>query len=335
MNDRLADRLARHDLGAPKYTADDRMEALAADIVRPMLAAISTAVVIDLTDTTDYLYAGGVDRSFNARDFPVLLPTYPVMFLETRRPAADSAQNGGQELLPYRWGAFVLAEALGAGDAAELQLEPESAYAFSLDLFTQQNRQSLPIGPSLSALIGADATGEPTGSPVYHFVGVDSEADFEARAGVPGDDLLALFEPCLPALLFGLTLMNVKGTRVLAERTPAALARARERRDRRRGLSLAGSRITYHVLDVRPAREIIDAERRASGEVAVPRALHAVRGHVKDYRERGLFGRHRGAFWFGPSLRGSPSRGLRIKDYRVLRPAARPPAPPQPPSALD
>lgn len=56
----------------------------------------------------------------------------------------------------------------------------------------------------------------------------------------------------------------------------------------------------------------------AGGTLAQP--LHAVRGHFKDYREHGLFGRNRGLFWFGPQLRGSADNGVVEKDYAVAAP---------------
>jgi hypothetical protein len=45
-------------------------------------------------------------------------------------------------------------------------------------------------------------------------------------------------------------------------------------------------------------------------------ALHWVRGHFKDYRSGGLFGRQRGVYWWAPHLAGQADR-VAMKDYRL------------------
>lgn len=37
----------------------------------------------------------------------------------------------------------------------------------------------------------------------------------------------------------------------------------------------------------------------------------------KDYRQRGLFGKYHGLYWWDSHLRGASSAGQVIKDYRV------------------
>jgi hypothetical protein len=46
-------------------------------------------------------------------------------------------------------------------------------------------------------------------------------------------------------------------------------------------------------------------------------ALHICRGHFKDYRQSGLFGRHKGVFWWDMAARGSAEQGIVDKDYRI------------------
>lgn len=46
--------------------------------------------------------------------------------------------------------------------------------------------------------------------------------------------------------------------------------------------------------------------------------LHQKRGHMKDYRKgKGLFGRYKGLWYWGPHLAGSGSEGVVISDYAV------------------
>lgn len=45
-------------------------------------------------------------------------------------------------------------------------------------------------------------------------------------------------------------------------------------------------------------------------------ALHFIRGHFKDYRETGLFGRQKGVYWWSPQLQGKADRVV-LKGYSV------------------
>ena len=74
---------------------------------------------------------------------------------------------------------------------------------------------------------------------------------------------------------------------------------------------------SFGVLDVGPVTRVLrDAQKR--GPATLPVAMHICRGHFKDYRDgRGLFGRHKGLFWWDMQVRGSAEVGLHDKQYRV------------------
>lgn len=73
--------------------------------------------------------------------------------------------------------------------------------------------------------------------------------------------------------------------------------------------------LRYAMLEVSPMRAAADGADGGAGEDDGP--LHVVRGHFKDYREKGLFGRVRGIFYWEPHVRGNPERGATEKDYSV------------------
>lgn len=75
----------------------------------------------------------------------------------------------------------------------------------------------------------------------------------------------------------------------------------------------------YHVLVIEPMKKILKTEGR-SDEVGLKRALHICRGHFKDFRETGLFGKFRDIYWWNPQLRGSAENGVVEKDYKVSAP---------------
>jgi hypothetical protein len=47
--------------------------------------------------------------------------------------------------------------------------------------------------------------------------------------------------------------------------------------------------------------------------------LHFVRGHLKDYSVTGLFGWHKGIYWWDSQVRGEARMGVVDKDYRLRR----------------
>lgn len=79
------------------------------------------------------------------------------------------------------------------------------------------------------------------------------------------------------------------------------------------------AKVRYHMLTVEPIRKVLAGEGQI-GKVGMEKALHICRGHFKDYREHGLFGRYKGIYWWNQSLRGSKERGVMIKDYKELAP---------------
>jgi hypothetical protein len=74
--------------------------------------------------------------------------------------------------------------------------------------------------------------------------------------------------------------------------------------------------LAYKVLEIRPMQAAIAAA-GSDGSAAGRRPLHICRGHLKDYRERGLFGKHRGIYWWDHYVRGDVGRGVVFKDYNV------------------
>lgn len=77
-----------------------------------------------------------------------------------------------------------------------------------------------------------------------------------------------------------------------------------------------GPTIKRYTLDIRPMTKALNDTGNIQKN-GVKMALHLCRGHFKDYRERGLFGKHKGMFWWSPQVRGSAEEGIVDKDYQV------------------
>lgn len=79
--------------------------------------------------------------------------------------------------------------------------------------------------------------------------------------------------------------------------------------------------VRYHVLDIRPIRQLLDRYRRGESS-DLRRALHICRGHFKTFSpDAPLLGKAIGTYWWGPQVRGSREEGIVLKDYRVSAPS--------------
>lgn len=85
-------------------------------------------------------------------------------------------------------------------------------------------------------------------------------------------------------------------------------------------------RMKYRTLEIAPMKEVLRKE-GDSEKSGLQKALHICRGHFKDYREHGLFGKVKGMFWWESHVRGSDKEGLILKDYKVNEPHDRPQRP--------
>lgn len=78
----------------------------------------------------------------------------------------------------------------------------------------------------------------------------------------------------------------------------------------------------YYVLEIEPMKQVLRTEGGAE-TAGIEKALHICRGHFKDFREKGLFGRHHDIFWWDDHVRGNFEKGITIKDYEVEEPDER------------
>jgi hypothetical protein len=104
--------------------------------------------------------------------------------------------------------------------------------------------------------------------------------------------------------------MHCKNVYFTEEQVPDRLVKARIRRGRPSGL------VKWKVLEIDPMKQILRTE-GSMDSLGLHKALHLCRGHFKDYRNSGLFGKVKGVFWWGSSVRGSAAHGTVVKDYSV------------------
>lgn len=113
--------------------------------------------------------------------------------------------------------------------------------------------------------------------------------------------------------LFAVSLMHCKNVTLREERVSEKLQKARARRGR------PGFLVKWSVLEIEPMKKILRSEGK-SESLGLPEALRICRGHFKDYRQSGLFGKIKGVFWWDATVRGESKNGVIIKDYSVNPP---------------
>lgn len=72
----------------------------------------------------------------------------------------------------------------------------------------------------------------------------------------------------------------------------------------------------YHTLNISTMSKILK-EKGNIKKNGPAKALHICRGHFRDYTKNGLFGKHKGTYYFGPTIRGNKANGLVTKDYNM------------------
>ncbi|HZT28779.1 MAG TPA: hypothetical protein VE999_13635 [Gemmataceae bacterium] len=94
---------------------------------------------------------------------------------------------------------------------------------------------------------------------------------------------------------------------------PAKLSKAHRRRH---GQPL----VRFKTLSIEPMKQVLRKLGRIENH-GLSQALHLCRGHFKDYRNSsGLFGKHKGLFWWDMHARGALDQGAVVKDYAIKLP---------------
>lgn len=268
--------------------------------------------VIDLNNVARFYYeVSEKDVWAIDVDFPNLAPPFREFWVEWREPT--KVNRGGRiEEVRLRFGS---PSGNRMGTAVGMLLESrtleEGGWALTATLFCKIRKQA--IGPLTHLFFKILPDGRvaesqiPGGWPaaIWDHTGFmemysDSEAEALVSASVDVFKVAAL----------GISFMHCKNVVRKLVTPPTRLARARKRRKK-------SPLTSYYVLDINPMREVLETEGEAS-EHGFQKALHICRGHFATYTaDAPLFGRSVGTFWKPQHVRGSASRGVALKDYRV------------------
>ena len=110
-------------------------------------------------------------------------------------------------------------------------------------------------------------------------------------------------------MLFALSLMNCANVEYV-ENTFDNEAEVSEKSERKHNKK-------YKTLKVKPMQNNIQKKSNCIDEENIM-PLHICRGHFKDYREKGLFGKYKGIYWWDSQVRGNAENGEVKKDYEIV-----------------
>lgn len=153
-----------------------------------------------------------------------------------------------------------------------------------------------------------DNTGQPVASSAITvaYSGARKEADIlgTGEEGIGSSVATEIFP-----YLFALSLMHCKNVTIEDEIVPLKVRRARKRKRQ--------PSIRYKTLQIQPMVKVVRESENDTGQSEIQRALHICRGHFKDYRDTGLFGKYHDIYWWNMHVRGSAKQGVVVKDYEV------------------
>lgn len=268
----------------------------AVEILRSDLAE-AELIVID--NVAEYLF-GLVDMDDwdDPKDYPTLAPPFPSFFVEYRSPRYVFGQTDERPL------AKVLSRTYGFWFRGFERDDEQPGWEIRVQAFEERVKgETYFTGCEWRIIVDALGAVESYGISLNR--PDNAPADLATR-------LSGIYDIALQPALLAVTFMHCKNVVLRDEVPQPKLSRAQERR---RGRPLA----RYRVLQIEPLKQILAREGQVE-QVGLKKALHICRGHFKDYRQSGLFGRQKGIYWWDAHLRGAPEQGIVVKDYTVHPP---------------
>ena len=310
--------------GLPRDCFDDA--GIASQAQMKIRKDLASSVVFSIDNIAEYYFAnhvraGGCD---GPEAFPNIAQPYPRVFFEYRLQSHmydvlfDEADRGEERQLTHV-GALVVtgSPSLISRPDWERRYGPDGVQQSQcqwlqfVSLFTRNACDRDVFWISYKCVLAVAADGTLLTQPhmgLWHL-----------RSSVPNvltDEIwgaLARLGQLVNPLFLATSLLHCKNTSTADHVPPPKLTKAYRRRHGR-------PLVSYKTLTVTPmmARSKVAGVSAGAGE---PKALHLCRGHFKDYRNSGgLFGKHKGLFWWDMHARGALEQGAVVKDYLIKLP---------------
>jgi len=110
------------------------------------------------------------------------------------------------------------------------------------------------------------------------------------------------------AVLHCLSLINCSNVEITTTKPPAKLQKKRKKRKK-------SALVSVHTIKINPVSKRSEP---SGNETDRTQARHKVRGHVKRYKGKGLFGKYRGQWYWPAHMSGDAKNGITVTDYKVI-----------------
>lgn len=284
-----------------------------------LLEDMRQATVIKIHNVADCVFEKGQKWNIE-EDFPNIAPPAPRLWMEWLQDPAWIFEDAAEQGFCRRFRAGVYFSSIDLEDEDYKRLFkdthvpnnfPDARWVVLAHFFLEDpgaaSGYSAPPGFGFGVSAEgqfrrtSDAAVKLVPNPIFFDERVLNEEDIQEMSG---------FAPFLSIPFMALSFMHCKNVRI--EKGPPHPSKLQQARMDRGKAPL----VRWHTLVIDPAKAILAAANNGQSE-PTPRALHICRGHFKDFRNHGLFGRYRDIYWWPMHSRGSGERGVILKDYRV------------------
>lgn len=282
------------------------------------------ATVFNVQNVAEYVTSGGKEQWDLTKDFPNLAPPYNACWFEYRAPR-ELFRNLRQIGVLMAWENMlhVIDEMVKSDNqisnlaAVHKIVNDYPGAKWYCIAFLIGGDGDTARGPALCASMAFGVKSD--GSVVVQH-GADGEPGvtmhLPIERGLEGDEdgdwFASQVRTVLVPALLAVSLLHCKNVTVKTSEPPRKLVQHHQKAGR--------SLVTFHTLDIKPMRTVLEHEGHASTG-GLKRALHIVRAHFKTYTvDAPLLGKHTGTWFWGSMVRGSVEHGIALKDYKVEPP---------------
>jgi len=259
-------------------------------------ALIKQAVVVRVQNVCDYI-SQTPDRFYSYADFPNVACPFPIMWMEWNQAMVEEQK--------CRSGLLVVSE------------DFEKVKQYIPDWVARMPEEPWWI---CTAQIWGEIEGEFKGVVKMRWAvdgvgeiiknGIMIEYPKEAEQEPDIEESMLQTASFLTVPWMALSFMHCKNVKLeKSEPIPEALQAARRRRGK-------PPLVRFHTLTIAPVMSTLRKSGIVGGAIS-PTALHICRGHFKDFTMHGLFGKHKGVYWWPMAVKGDRKQGIVVKDYEV------------------
>jgi hypothetical protein len=288
------------------------------------------APIIAVDNVHDYMInETNSGHRYGMEDFPNLAPPFPIFWMESQR--ARNVRGTGSVGMLLWTDRMVPGMRSAYGELYARDIERGVNEVTSM----LQLSQRLDVEWLSTMMLMLEVDGRPVRGPALAY-GVRGDGTFiEGSLIMMGNSGLIkhgdeqtwgdyLMQATLP-MFMSISLLHCKNVELEDRKGGTRQMRRAAEREAAKGRAYRVKPPTeYKVLSIDPMKKVLRRAAAEGGDIGTgltPRALHIARGHFKTFRDRGLFGKHRGMFWWNDMVRGGANTTRVVeKQYQVLAP---------------